>query len=232
MESCEALSFTVASWSCHARRVAWTERQNSPRTDSEIAPPSGAGRESGRLKVKLPRPPKEFGKFRSRHAICAEVAELGPYVASQGRDVPFRNRKGKRGHRPRPDRSWHHRTGLVRPPNPAAGGLPRPVNCDGGAGAADAGAPPCSAGRGCRHLWRNRSAPGRAAPPRSAVRCEVHACEASISTCRCELRIETMKPASTSTSAIMVSRKKVEVPACRTSRNSISMTMNSPIART
>jgi hypothetical protein len=71
-----------------------------------------------------------------------------------------------------------------------------------------------------------------AQPPRSAVRCEVHACEASISTCRCELRIETMKPASTSTSAIMVSRKKVEVPACRTSRNSISMTMNSPIART
>ena len=36
---------------------------------------------------------------------------------------------------------------------------------------------------------------------------------ASISTCRCELRMLTMKPASTSTSAIMVSRKKVDVPA-------------------
>jgi hypothetical protein len=54
---------------------------------------------------------------------------------------------------------------------------------------------------------------------------------ASISTCRCELRMLTMKPASTSTSAIMVSRKKVDVPACGTSRNSISITMNSAIAR-
>jgi hypothetical protein len=189
------------------------------------------GQASTRKQAGYMAAPERFAK-RQIHLAPRAPSIHGPYVASQGRDVPFRNRKGKRGHRPRPDRSWHHRTGLVRPPNPAAGGLPRPVNCDGGAGAADAGAPPCSAGRGCRHLWRNRSAPGRAAPPRSAVRCEVHACEASISTCRCELRIETMKPASTSTSAIMVSRKKVEVPACRTSRNSISMTMNSPIART
>ena len=173
---------------------------------------------------------KNSESFASRRAICAEVAELGPYVASQGRDVPFRNRKGKCGHRPRPDRFWCHLTGWVRPPNPAAGGLLAQLI------ATAAKAPQT---RPLAVPSRPRLSPSMAqsigARPRSllrsAVRCEVHACEASISTCRCELRIETMKPASTSTSAIMVSRKKVEVPACRTSRNSISMTMNSPIAR-
>ena len=41
-----------------------------------------------------------------------------------------------------------------------------------------------------------------------------------------------MKPAITSTTLTIISRKNVDVPACRTSRNSISMTTNSTIDRT
>ena len=52
------------------------------------------------------------------------------------------------------------------------------------------------------------------------------------STWRCELRILTIKPTSTSTSPIIVSRKNVDVPARCTSRNSTSMTMKSAIAST
>ncbi len=48
---------------------------------------------------------------------------------------------------------------------------------------------------------------------------------------RCDERMLTIKPTSTSTSPIMVNKKKVDVPARCTSRNSTSMTMNSAIAR-
>ena len=43
---------------------------------------------------------------------------------------------------------------------------------------------------------------------------------------RCAVRAVMMKPASTSTNEIVISRKKVDVPARATSRNSTSITMN------
>ena len=48
---------------------------------------------------------------------------------------------------------------------------------------------------------------------------------------RCAVRAVMMKPASTSTRLITIRMKNVEVPACRTSRNSTSMTMNRTIDR-
>jgi hypothetical protein len=142
--------------------------------------------------------------------------------------------KQKHEHRSRADR--RQRAVLVRRPGcrtwPPPGGFSRPPDRHGGACAADTRAPPGRAGRGGRGLRRHRAATGPAPLHDLANALTRYTCEASISTCRCELRIETIKPASTSTSAIMVSRKKVEVPAWRTSKNSISMTMNSAIANT
>jgi hypothetical protein len=62
---------------------------------------------------------------------------------------------------------------------------------------------------------------------------EPHAARSSsTSIWRCDERMLTMKPTMTSTRPIIISRKKVEVPARCTSRNSTSMATNRAMART
>jgi len=187
---------------------------------------------------------KLFGKSRPRnfehprHATCDLLAQ-DPGRPIPGQETPFAQRsRSHRAGRPRSGR-------LTRGPA-SERRFHRTSDRHIGAGAADPRPPPRRAARCDRRLSHSRPMADAAGPHVVALAVNgggdcrilpggILARQTwpgpSISTWRCALRMPTIKPASTSTSAIDISRKNVEVAARSTNRNSTSMPTNSAIAR-